>query len=263
MGERFDAAAGLQYLNARYYDPKLGMFLQPDWFEVTAAGVGTNRYAYAGGDPVNGSDPGGNEIFIPSAIASLLESGMNSSDRDGMYQHNRDVATRELARLRSEDSGDDLLLKYWEDQERHNAERIGITNGELVREAAIGLGVQVVGAGLVKAGSLVVQELGQSVAAPFLRTFIPTGKVTQMNTRGWTQDMIDQVVNAPDFVRPATNRTFDSAATAYTRTDGHYIVRDDITGRLVQGSDIRGPIGYGPGQFRPDSSIINPVIPAP
>ena len=36
------------------------MFLQPDWFEVTAAGVGTNRYAYAGGDPVNGSDPGGN-----------------------------------------------------------------------------------------------------------------------------------------------------------------------------------------------------------
>ena len=36
------------------------MFLQPDWFEVTAAGVGTNRYAYAGGDPVNASDPGGN-----------------------------------------------------------------------------------------------------------------------------------------------------------------------------------------------------------
>jgi RHS repeat-associated protein len=40
---RFDADAGLQYLNARYYDPELGLFLQPDWFEVTAAGVGTNR----------------------------------------------------------------------------------------------------------------------------------------------------------------------------------------------------------------------------
>ena len=52
------------HLNARYYDPKLGFggktlshsvfyspsLLQPDWFEVTAAGVGTNRYAYAGGD---------------------------------------------------------------------------------------------------------------------------------------------------------------------------------------------------------------------
>ncbi|AXX98385.1 RHS repeat-associated core domain-containing protein [Profundibacter amoris] len=37
----------MQYLNARYYDPRLGMFIQPDWFEVTKAGVGTNRYAYS------------------------------------------------------------------------------------------------------------------------------------------------------------------------------------------------------------------------
>ena len=59
IGERFDADAGLQYLNARYYDPKLAMFIQPDWFEVTKAGVGTNRYAYSFNDPVNASDPGG------------------------------------------------------------------------------------------------------------------------------------------------------------------------------------------------------------
>jgi RHS repeat-associated protein len=32
VGERFEAGAGLQYLNARYYDPRLGLFLQPDWF---------------------------------------------------------------------------------------------------------------------------------------------------------------------------------------------------------------------------------------
>jgi RHS repeat-associated protein len=60
IGERYDADAGLQYLNARYYDPRLGIFLQPDWFEVTAAGVGTNRYSYSFNDPVNMSDPGGN-----------------------------------------------------------------------------------------------------------------------------------------------------------------------------------------------------------
>lgn len=40
IGERYDADAGLQYLNARYYDPVLGMFLQPDWFEVTKKGGG-------------------------------------------------------------------------------------------------------------------------------------------------------------------------------------------------------------------------------
>ena len=47
------------FLNARYMDPQLGMFLQPDWWEVTAAGVGTNRYANAGGDLVTGRGPGG------------------------------------------------------------------------------------------------------------------------------------------------------------------------------------------------------------
>ncbi len=60
IGERFDADAGLQYLNARYYDPELSLFLQPDWFEVTRAGVGTNRFSYSFNDPVNGFDPGGN-----------------------------------------------------------------------------------------------------------------------------------------------------------------------------------------------------------
>ena len=73
IGERFDAGAGLQYLNAWYYDPKLGMFLQPDWFEVTVPSVGTNRYSYSLNDPVNMSDPGGNcPVCIVVAVAYLL-----------------------------------------------------------------------------------------------------------------------------------------------------------------------------------------------
>jgi RHS repeat-associated protein len=60
IGERFDDTSGLQYLNARYYDPRLGLFIQPDWWEVMKEGVGTNRYSYSFNDPVNGRDPGGN-----------------------------------------------------------------------------------------------------------------------------------------------------------------------------------------------------------
>jgi RHS repeat-associated protein len=66
IGERYDDDSGLQYLNARYYDPELAIFIQPDWFEVTQPGVGTNRYAYSFNDPVNLADPNGN--FVPLAV---------------------------------------------------------------------------------------------------------------------------------------------------------------------------------------------------
>lgn len=91
-GERFDADAGLQYLNAQYYDPKLGMFLQPDWFEVTMAGVGTNRYAYSFNDPVNLKDPNGNELFIPAPTAAL-EALQSQEERDKIYTKNAEAHT--------------------------------------------------------------------------------------------------------------------------------------------------------------------------
>lgn len=71
VGERYDADAGLQFLNARYYDPELALFIQPDWFEVTEPGVGENRYAYSMNDPINNLDPKGNLAWflaIPLAI---------------------------------------------------------------------------------------------------------------------------------------------------------------------------------------------------
>jgi RHS repeat-associated protein len=59
INERFDAETGLQYLHARYYDPDVGRFLTPDWWDPWQQGVDINRYAYAGNDPINFSDPNG------------------------------------------------------------------------------------------------------------------------------------------------------------------------------------------------------------
>ncbi len=59
INERYDAETGLQYLHARYYDPNVGRFLSPDTWDPILAGVDFNRYAYAGNDPVNQSDPNG------------------------------------------------------------------------------------------------------------------------------------------------------------------------------------------------------------
>ncbi|XWN29787.1 MAG: RHS repeat-associated core domain-containing protein [Devosia sp.] len=59
LSERFDEAAGLMYLNARYYDPIIARFVQPDHLDPIVSGVGVNRYAYALNEPVNLSDPTG------------------------------------------------------------------------------------------------------------------------------------------------------------------------------------------------------------
>jgi RHS repeat-associated protein len=59
INQRYDAESGLMYLHARYYDPLYPHFLTPDTWDPMLAGVDINRYAYAGGDPVNGSDANG------------------------------------------------------------------------------------------------------------------------------------------------------------------------------------------------------------
>jgi RHS repeat-associated protein len=59
INERYDSETGLQYLHARYYDPLLARFLTPDTWNPEMPGVDINRYAYAGNDPVNGSDANG------------------------------------------------------------------------------------------------------------------------------------------------------------------------------------------------------------
>jgi len=53
------------------------MFIQPDWFEVTKAGVGTNRYAYSFNDPVNNLDPNGNFGLLGAAIGGFLSLGID------------------------------------------------------------------------------------------------------------------------------------------------------------------------------------------
>lgn len=84
IGERYDADAGLQYLNARYYDPELSLFLQPDWFEVTKAGVGTNRFSYSFNDPVNRSDPNGNQD-APSMLSKDEEAEIEKKCANGCF----------------------------------------------------------------------------------------------------------------------------------------------------------------------------------
>jgi len=109
VGQRHDADTGLLDLNARWYDPVIGLFVNPDdWDPIdakTAVGggavgwlanpVGTNRYAYAGNDPVNKADPSGHGIIsdISNAISNFV--GAIGNALNGAAPGNTPVGGRE------------------------------------------------------------------------------------------------------------------------------------------------------------------------
>lgn len=49
----------LTALFAAFASQASAMFIQADWYDPTQPGVGTNRYAYSGNDPINNFDPSG------------------------------------------------------------------------------------------------------------------------------------------------------------------------------------------------------------
>ena len=71
IGERQDVETGLIYLHARYYDPFLGRFIQPDKLNPDISSVDINRYAYSLNDPVNKSDPNGQNALVLVGIGVL------------------------------------------------------------------------------------------------------------------------------------------------------------------------------------------------
>lgn len=63
QGQYRDKETGLYYLQSRYYDPSTGQFLSRDPMNALVP------YAYAVGDPINASDPGG-EMLTRGMIGS-------------------------------------------------------------------------------------------------------------------------------------------------------------------------------------------------
>ena len=64
-GYTYDAATGLYFDRARYYDPQLGRFISQD--PLGPAGSGDNLYAYCGENPLTATDPSGLTTLPPVA----------------------------------------------------------------------------------------------------------------------------------------------------------------------------------------------------
>ncbi len=77
----------------------------------------------------------------------------------------------------------------------------------------------------------------------------------QMRQRGWNDDLIAETIRSP-YRRAVTRDTRykmdipgqkrNDPATAYIRTDGSYVVRNDITEDIVQVSDRNDPDWQSP-----------------
>jgi len=65
-----DASTGLSYMQQRYMDPQLGVFLSVDPVTAFEQSVGQfNRYGYANGSPYSFTDPNGRQASSATSAA--------------------------------------------------------------------------------------------------------------------------------------------------------------------------------------------------
>jgi RHS repeat-associated protein len=70
IGQIEDDSTKLSYLNARYYDPNIGVFLSPDPVLQLDSPKSLNRYAYANNNPVTFTDGSGKCPGCPDGLSS-------------------------------------------------------------------------------------------------------------------------------------------------------------------------------------------------
>ncbi len=120
IGERDDPETGLTYLNTRYYDPALGRFITPDWFDPTDRGVGTNRYAYGMNNPIMLKDPSGNRVSDVGPLGRL--GGDEANTAYASLQSNISIVPGDdIERDVSGAGGED---RFWDEEDERYAKAI-------------------------------------------------------------------------------------------------------------------------------------------
>jgi RHS repeat-associated protein len=161
-GQILDAETGLYYYNARYYDPELGRFTQPDTEIPDLSNPQSyNRYSYCVNDPLRYTDPDGHAplLFDGEAWGELLSpitSRAHNFFLGGSYPVNNERAM--LAR-----EG----IQQWTPLTDAHGNKLGNPATAVVGAGANALvqaGMMVGPMGEEKAGALAVKEGEEAVA---------------------------------------------------------------------------------------------------
>jgi len=248
-GKERDAESGLDYFGARYDSSSLGRFETPDW-SAKPQGVpyaflndpqSLNLYSYLRNNPLSKTDPDGHG-------GCTVDGETHGGVWCWFHSHGR-LFGASTARERLHDQAQ-LMRAVIQDRYGdiyQNGERVDWS--KLTDEQTIAVGEEVIAADRLG-------ELGTMSNSPLMAATVITAKIVrQMPRRGWSKTMIDETIDKPAATRPALNKATGQDATAYFRSDGSYVVRDNTTGEIIQISNRNDPT------WIPDSSIQNPFKP--
>jgi len=81
------------------------------------------------------------------------------------------------------------------------------------------------------------------------------GKANQAASRGWNNTDIQNILDSPALTGENINKATGNSATYYYRPDGHYVVRDDVTGDIFHVSNTHDPNWIDPNTNQPIKPI--------
>ena len=232
-GHVMDPLTGLTYMQQRYYDQGVGRFLSVD--PVTASSVNGgnfNRYWYANNNPYYFADPDGRASR--SVFKSFCESvGICLRDKKEVDSKNSE----------KNDAGQgvehDPMADY-ESERRDFLRRGAETFPAAGKTAAKTVASMAGGAILGRILGRVSNWLGYGRRHVSFSTKIET----QMGKRGWDRDSVSDAVSNPmrtvltrDTRNISGGGVMNDPATAYYSRNGGYVVRNDLTGDVVQVSN--------------------------
>jgi RHS repeat-associated protein len=207
--EKLDAS-GLKYMRNRYYNPGTGQFTQQD--PIGLAG-GLNLYGFAGGNPVNFSDPFG---LCPDPIKPWCSSPLYS------------------------------ILRFFGASDVTADKWAGIGYGGAAIAGAPGTGMAirgVAGAAAANARMAAVEtNFGPKISSQLGKRGWTKESVNSTIAGAERRASATDTRYLPDGTR------MNDAATAYINADGSYVVRNNRTGDIVQLSNRNDPSWRSPFQ---------------
>jgi hypothetical protein len=208
--------------------PATARFLQPDTFDPWQQGVDFNRYAYAGDDPINHSDPNGHTMSSAfNSMSELLGSHPHRRERDSWLRYQARID--DIRAYRANEAGRYDVARDWKNHAESYRSFVGIPDDVLAEASAKELGAEVA-AGII-AGAEVRASMGLISSLETARLEVEARK------------RISGVQNSSLTDKPVDRTAFSRARSEYWRKEASQNPGNYSSGDLARMNQGKPPIG--------------------